>query len=148
MCQTNLKIYLKIITRNEEKGPEIRPNAMVVKKSVVERFTYICRERYSGWTGFRRFVPTSWCSSRQKQHELSVAALPMFYYICIRLQASLRGCIYSKTPCTLCKAFVSFCSGDSDRKPTLRALAISIKFITFVYQIVTSLSFYLDFMKF
>lgn len=24
-------------------------------------------------------------------------------------------------------------SGDSDRKPTLRALAISIKFITFVY---------------
>ena len=38
--------------------------------------------------------------------------------------------------------------GDSDRKPTLKALAISIKFITFVYQLVTRLSFYLDFMKF
>ena len=38
--------------------------------------------------------------------------------------------------------------GDSDRKPTLKALAISIKFITFVYQIVTRLSFYLNFMKF
>jgi hypothetical protein len=37
---------------------------------------------------------------------------------------------------------------DSDRKPTLKALAISIKFITFVYQLVTRLSFYLDFMKF
>ena len=37
---------------------------------------------------------------------------------------------------------------DSDRKPTLRALAISIKFSTFVYQVVTSLSFYLDFIKF
>ena len=31
---------------------------------------------------------------------------------------------------------------------TLRGVAISIKFIVFVYQIVTSLSFYLSFMKF
>jgi hypothetical protein len=27
MYQANLEIYLKIITRNEENGPEIRPNA-------------------------------------------------------------------------------------------------------------------------
>ena len=35
MCQTNLEIYLNIITRNEEKGPEIRPNAMSFKNFVV-----------------------------------------------------------------------------------------------------------------